>query len=410
MHSDIDYLIVGSGIIGCSCALLLSRFTDAKVTLIGDIQVPEKAQRTYAMNRVSEHLLFEAGIWQHLAPHPYTCMEVFDLETSGRLRYSSDAHNEPNLGHMVTDRQLACVLRDILQAHTQITWIQSRVATMKNNEGSISHQSVLLEDGSEVTGRLIIAADGKHSCMASLCNFPIEHLKTGDTSIVCRIQLEKVHDNCARQWFSRQGIVALLPLEDQHTASLVWSINEHHATRLIEADKGVFERALTHATLGKLGKLIVSSPRIHFPVSQHRMSPCYRPGLVFIGDAAHSVHPLAGQGLNMGLHDCLVLLQHLINSYRNHNVDNELPLFHYQQERLASTIKDVGLMKLLQRSFRSSNILTQYGRQSAMQMFDRIPALSRQAVQSALYSGMNPDTLRSAIQALHAPLPHTMPI
>lgn len=396
MSTEVDYAIVGSGVIGVCCALLLAQRTNKKIALIGGIQIIEQAQRTYALNRVSQRLLTQARIWQLLDPVPYTSMNVQDIETAARLIYTAADYQENNLGHMVTDRDLAIAMKALVENHSMILYHPTQLQSLERQD---STSRLLLEDGTHITSRLVIAADGKASKVASLCNVPVKHRDTGDVSIVSHLRLGRDHQYCAHQWLSHEGIIAFLPLKDRHEASLVWSVHTKVASQLMRKTQEELGRHLTQGSLRQLGDIHMARPAVSFPISQHNLQSYYLAGIVFVGDSAHSIHPLAGQGMNMGLQDVLELVLQL--TAPEHQLSSETAaLFRFQQNRQIDNYKHLGLMQTVQTTFRSTNSIIQIGRSLVTQAFQSNKLLQKRTIEIALYGGLKPQALEEAIQKL----------
>ncbi|MEZ5459012.1 MAG: FAD-dependent monooxygenase [Steroidobacteraceae bacterium] len=325
---DCDVLVVGGGAVGATFAALLPHVTSldaARITLLDPQLAVEPPGRTAgasaglrvsAISRASERILMRAQAWPAIAasdPCPYERMHVWPHDVparaAGALVFDAASLHEPDLGHIVDNRVLqAASLASFAAAGGRL--VAARVGSLQFESGGV--RATLERDADRsttaLTARLVVGADGARSVVRRLAGLEArveDYLQLG---VVARVRPERPHEATAWQRFLGHGTLALLPLASGE-CSIVWSLSQAEARRLLAVAPAQFEQELTAASDGVLGALQLTSERLAPPL-QRLLAPQYAVERVaLIGDAAHVVHPLAGQGVNLGLLDAAALAE-----------------------------------------------------------------------------------------------------
>jgi len=310
-----DAAIVGGGVVGAACALALAQ-QGLQVALIEHAEPPawlsnESDPRVYAFAPDSAALFESLGVWDAVRDaraHPYRRMRVWDAAGGDELRFDADAFAVKQLGWIIEHALLQDRLWAALRRSNATVRCPARVVALEQNEDSATLE---LDDGLRVEARIAIAADGGRSTLRELAGIGMGTEDYGQRGVVAYIASERPHEDTAWQRFLPTGPLAFLPCSPRddaiHVSSIVWTLPDAEAARVIELDDAAFAEELTRAFASRLGDVRPLSPRIAFPL-RRQLANAYVAGRVLaIGDAAHVVHPLAGQGVNLGLRDVSAL-------------------------------------------------------------------------------------------------------
>lgn len=364
MTAEPTILICGAGPVGLALAALLAsgptgatrrvRVVEARAPTPWD---PERTGlRVYALSRSSQRLLERLGLWEQVVAAracPYERMHVWegdDPDGLASIRFDAADLGEPDLGHIVEDALLRHVLLTRLAdfPHARVT-TGTAVESIEPGRDAVT---VKLGDGERLRAQLVVAADGADSAVRSMLGLPSLARPYGQSALVAHVVTEREHGRTARQRFLPGGPVALLPLADGRS-SVVWSLPEAQAAALSAAADAEFLAALEQATGGILGRLGPISERARFPLHvRHALRYCCSRGAL-AGDAAHVVHPLAGQGMNLGLADALHLAAEIDAGMRSGRDPGDLRLLRrYERRRKTENLKMLLALDALHRVFR----------------------------------------------------------
>ncbi|MCX4188237.1 UbiH/UbiF/VisC/COQ6 family ubiquinone biosynthesis hydroxylase [Methylophaga sp. OBS4] len=356
MSRHYDVVIVGAGMVGATLALALSRQQTLNIALIeAEFPAPLSREDPYdlrvsALTRSSEFLLQNLGVWSQLMAErvtAFTDMHVWETDHSV-LHYDSAEMGEPWLGHLLENRHLqqTCVERCRLQNNIEIISPAKPLAYRPH--------FLQLDNGLELDADLIVAADGAQSPLREWAGIHLQGWAYRQKGLVCTVTTEKPHHFTAWQRFLPEGPLAFLPLPNSHQCSIVWSLNITSADRLQTMPAIEFMAELNLAFENKLGKVTAISERAAFPLQLRHADSYIKPGLALVGDAAHTIHPLAGQGVNIGLLDAATLAEVVINAAAHgRNIGSLHTLQKYQRQRRADNVLMQMSMDMFKRVFSS---------------------------------------------------------
>ncbi len=397
MNRHFDILIAGGGMVGLTTALLLAQ-RDANrrlnITLIDAGKRPAFSRAADVSLRVSAiacgtaSLLADAGVWDRIAETracPYRDMRVWDatgsVEGPETLRFDAAEFAVPQLGFIVEN----VLIQDALLAALEKSEVSIHYETrLKSVQQSGSRYAVEYADGITAMPELLIAADGASSFVRNSAGITVKTWKYPQTAFVTHLEPEISHRNTAWQRFLPDGPVALLPLDDGRV-STVWTTTPEKAEQLSAASDEQLGALLTDATDGVLGNLSVSGPRGSFPLKSQHADRYVLDGLALVGDAAHAVHPLAGQGANLGLADAGVLADEIARALASGEHPGDVPVLRrYERARKVANKSMLHFIDGLNRLF--SNEITPLARLRGigMALFNKSGPLREFAVQVAL--------------------------
>jgi len=344
--------------------------------------------RVYALSRASQRILATAGVWNAIAAaraSPYRRMVVWEGHLGdrvGTLQFDSADIGEPDLGHIVEDRLIRAVLAEQLATCPNVTLDQGMELTAVSVTGD--RVVVTTAAGTRIEGEVLIAADGSASTVRALVDLPVLDVPYGQAAVVTHVATSRAHAQTAWQRFLPSGPVALLPLADGRS-SVVWSTSPEHAESLLAAGEAAFAAELADATDHALGEIASVGPRASFPLhALHARRYCV-PRVALIGDAAHTIHPLAGQGMNLGLLDAAVLAEVLDAAVTGREDPGDLrTLRRYERRQKGRNLKTLLAMDALHRLFARAGPLLAPLRASGMHLVDSSPLAKRRLMHEAL--------------------------
>ncbi|WP_189516895.1 UbiH/UbiF/VisC/COQ6 family ubiquinone biosynthesis hydroxylase [Kushneria pakistanensis] len=321
-----DMVIVGAGLVGATLALALGRQGHAVALLDGGDIVPcwqaeNIDARVSAITPASQQLFTTLGVWPGIVRRrisPYGHMAVWDGEGTGQIAFSAAEVGSDVLGHIIENGVIRDALLEALSECASVTLLpHARVTALSGAE----HQgrTITLEDGRTLAAELVIGADGARSQIRALSGLGHREYATGQRAVVATVWHEHDHEATARQRFMGTGPLAFLPLSidgQQKASSIVWSADTALADDLMGMEDDAFMRALESGFEHHLGRIERISKRYDFALVQRHARRYVDDSLALVGDAAHNIHPLAGQGVNLGLMDIAVLAEELERAKR----------------------------------------------------------------------------------------------
>ena len=394
-----DIIVVGAGLVGAACAARLAtgfggdqlRIAVIEGRKFSPLQGNGFDPRVVALTEASRTLLDEMGVWaqvQNARVCPYYGMDVWDAEGTGRIEFDCADVRAPTLGHIVENSLLQGALQQRLMQLDNVALLCPETV---DSLSRLPDQQVQLglQSGRCISADLIVAADGAMSPIRTLAEMPVREWNYGHHAIVTTITTERSHDYIARQRFMATGPLAFLPLQTQsgysHHCSIVWSQNEAEAKRLMALDDEAFCRALTQAGEGCLGEVKAVDRRFSFPLRQRHAIDYVKPGLALVGDAAHTIHPLAGQGVNLGFQDVTVLAEEVLRAVqRGLSPGDALSLGRYQRRRKPDNLRMMALMEGFKRLFEQDALPVRLLRNVGMSQLNHIQPLKNQLIREAM--------------------------
>ena len=350
-----DVIVVGAGLIGASFALQLARRTDLSVAVIEHsvaiAAVEEPNQRVVALGDLATGLLAQVGVLAMLddqSCHPYEKMVVWDENSDGELTFAAAEYDQSCLGHMVDSLQCTLLLQKALGETRNIdVFFEFSAVSLVFDAAAVR----LVGTDRALTAQLIVAADGRRSWVRQQAKIFAPEYDFGQQGIVARISSELSHQNTAWQRFLSTGPLAILPLHDNQS-SIVWSVDDSYAAELMQLTAQDFADRIAEALEWRLGSIRVLGKHVAFPLASQHAEQYVKSRVALIGDAAHSIHPLAGQGANLGFKDAASLVE-LLAQADDDSLGELLLLQKYQRARRFDNQQTDFMMNALHRMYRS---------------------------------------------------------
>lgn len=394
---DADVILVGGGMVGLSLALaagqagLSVRVLDAAAP--GASLSEAFDGRVSALGRVSSRLLAALGVWRLLEPDAQPIYDI--LVSTGRLRSGpsplslhfdyregeGETAGQP-LGHIVENRHLRAALHGALHDHIGMISVQAN-AQVVSVAPDAQGVEVCLSEGSRVRGRICVAADGRESRLRQAAGIKCVAWDYGQCGIVTTVHHTKPHGGLAHEYFLPGGPFAILPMTGARS-SLVWTEPAGRARALIGLPQAHFESELRARFGGQWGDISCDGPRWIYPLSFHHARDYVGPRLALAGDAAHTIHPIAGQGLNLGLRDAAALAEVLVDAHRlGLDIGAANVLSRYQAWRRFDNVSLSVITDLLNRLFSNASPLVSMAREMGLGLAGGIGPLRRLAMRHA---------------------------
>lgn len=385
-----DVAVVGAGMVGGALAAALADSGLSVVVLEPSVTAPVTRQdpvglRVSALSRASQRILEGVGAWSRVAQvriSPYRAMHVWDSAGDGAAHFAAAELGEPDLGHIVENALLQHALWATLEARGTVTLCAPAELTALRFDQDVARLG--LADGRGLRARLVVAADGAASRTRELAGIPVATGSYDQQAVVAHLRPSLPHAETAWQRFLPEGPLALLPLADGRV-SIVWSTAVTHAQALLALDETAFAAAVSAASEQRLGALRLESTRAAFPLRHLHAAQYVRPRLALVGDAAHMVHPLAGQGVNLGLLDAAALAEVLGAAHAAGDDPGDLGVLRcYERWRRGENAAMLELLSGFKRLFGSQAPALRRLRGLGLRLFDRTPALKHEVMRRAL--------------------------
>ncbi len=391
MALDSDILIVGGGLNGPCLSLALSQ-AGLTSTVIDALPVEATDAdtfdgRSYALALASARLLMAIDVWDEVKANAQPMLEI--KASDGRagegpspffLHFDHAEIEEGPMGYMLEDRFLRHALLTRMQADPNVTHLPGATVVA---QGTTGPASVTLEDGRILTGQVLVGADGRRSGTGARAGIKRQGWDYGQTALVCSLQHELPHHGIAHQFFMPPGPLAILPLPGNRS-SIVWSETHDRAAEINALSDEDYLEALRPRFGDFLGDITLAGQRFTYPLNLTISERFVDTRLALVGDAAHGVHPIAGQGLNLGLRDVGALAEVLADAKRRgENIGAIDVLERYQQWRRFDTATLAASTDLINKLFSNDNPLLRLGRDIGMGLLNAVPAARRSFIREA---------------------------
>lgn len=375
-----DIVIVGGGMVGLALAAQLAD-TDFQIKVIEQYpaQPPteEITHRVSAINFASQKMLEQAGAWQKISANrlsPYTQMNVCEKDSFAKIHFDNQ---DPliqqlgleQLGFIVENQQIQWALWQVIsqQSNVEILIDSPKTLGVSDNGAFLT-----LASGEMISAKLVVGADGANSWVRNQAKMPLISQDYQHTALVCNVKTVEAHQKTARQIFSPESILAFLPLVDEHLCSIVWSLPPEQAKALQAMDEKSFNQALTIAFDNQLGLCELQSSRAIYPLVARYSRDFAQSRIALVGDAAHTIHPLAGLGVNLGFADTITLAEELKQHLRlGHDIGEYRHLRNFERKRKAEAIKVLAAMKGLKELFQGDHPLKKLVRGVGLSLVDK---------------------------------------
>ena len=338
--------------------------------------------RVSAISRASQNALIEAGAWDDIVAmraSPYEVMDVWDEAGDGNVRFEATELGEPDLGHIVENNVTQRAVTDVLIGNANVDLLCP--VKMKSFAVDEEKVEVTLDNGKTISAQLLIGADGANSQVRELAGIDVKRDDYGQSGLVTIVKTEKSHEFTAWQRFQSTGPLAFLPLSDG-SSSIVWTLPSDRADYYLSLSKTDFKIALAEALDHKLGKIKKVGKRGAFPLRGSQATPYVKERIALIGDAAHTIHPLAGQGVNLGLKDAVELASLVANA--TGDLGSMKLLRRYERARRGDNVITMRAMEGFRLLFGHSATPVKTARNFGMKLFNQIPLVKNEVIRKAM--------------------------
>ncbi len=399
LHADVT--IIGGGVVGLTLALAIAQH-DVSVLVVDKAQPHELADagtvaahafssRVSAISHASERVFSDLGIWHNIQrKQAYVGMEVWDKDGFGHIQFTSDEINRDALGHIIENSVLISALLDRVHQDDNIQVLQGTALLnaehrqLHAGDDASAQYQITLDNQQTVLSSLLVGADGANSYVKKMMGFTETFWDYEHTAIVANIKTQKPHGNIARQAFTPLGPLAFLPLPDAHQCSIVWSQSTQRAKHLMALDTPAFCKALYEDIDGQLGLCELTSERSSFPLRMRYSRQWFGDSVVLVGDAAHTIHPLAGQGANLGIADAITLAACIQKSKSTRGIVNDYHcLRQYERTRKSEAMISIATMEGFKRLFGGNQPLQKLVRNIGLKSANNIRPLKQFFIQQA---------------------------
>ncbi|WP_286235334.1 FAD-dependent monooxygenase [Thalassotalea sediminis] len=388
-----DVLIVGGGMVGLTTALAIRHQTTLSVAIVDTNPITEISEqhdvRVSAINAASKQLFVRLGVWDEIKTQrhqPYNAMHIWDSDGFGHLDFNlSDINaraHQGQLGWIIENSIIRNALWQQAQRDNDIHFFTTEKLT--NIAQGESEVFAMFSTQPPITAKIVVGADGANSWVREQTNIPLTFRDYDHHAIVATVECQQGHQNTAWQVFLPTGPLAFLPLAsaDNNVCSIVWSTSPDEAKRLISLDDASFNQEICSATDGKFGLVSVASARQSFPLRMRYAQDFVKERVVLVGDAAHTIHPLAGQGVNLGIQDSAALAQLLAEN--SEQIYAAKVLNQYQRWRKSDATDMIAAMEAIKQAFSPQQAPIKFARGIGLSLVNKIKPAKALMIKQAL--------------------------
>ena len=387
-----DIVIIGGGMVGLAFAALLKN-TESQIKII-EKQVPQTTEtfsnRVSAINATSEKMLEQVGALQRIPTErlsSYQKMSVWEQDSFAQIEFdNSDPSIQQlgldKLGYIIENNQIQSALWQQVSRQDNVEIILSEPNTVGVSENGAF---LTLASGEMISAKLVVGADGANSWLRRQMHIPLISKDYEQTALVCNVKTAEPHTHTARQIFSADNILAFLPLADEHLCSIVWSLPTEKAKQLQHCEVQQFNRELTIAFDNRLGLVELQSERATYPLTARYARDFAQSRIALIGDAAHTIHPLAGLGVNLGFADAITLAQEVRQHLMlGHDIGEYRHLRRFERIRKAEAVKLLAAMEGLKQLFQGDHPVKKLIRGIGLSATNQLPILKKLLIEQAV--------------------------
>lgn len=385
-----DIVILGGGMVGLSLARALAQ-SDLQIAVVEphlpQPLAPERefSLRVSAISAASQQFLDALGAWEYINKarlQSYQRMHVWEKDSFAEIDFDAASAMLPELGHIIENEVIRDSLWQRIQHQSNVTIINEPCERIDRGqrEAFLSFSNLGM-----ASAQLIVGADGAHSWLREQCDVPMTFWDYQHTAIVGTIHCQTPHENCARQIFTAEGPLAFLPLPEPNLCSIVWSVSDARAAELEALDAASFNAQLTMAFDNQLGLCERQGDIASFPLRMRYARDMAGDRFALIGDAAHTIHPLAGQGVNLGLQDAKALAQTLLSLHKQGlDLGAHIHLRDFERQRKGDAVMMIGAMEFFKQLFAGSNPAKKLLRGIGMSLTNQLPMVKQLWLRRAL--------------------------
>lgn len=393
-----DIIIVGAGIVGSTLALTLAKQTNLSIALLESKAIPSYinhpnfpsaamefcTKRVSAINLASVRILQNLNIWPRIKNtlSPFKAMEAWEAHTHNKINFNSQTIAEPVLGFIAENEVIQTALYQAIAEEVQIDLLHD--IKLSDLKITTEKAQVFTKNNTIFEAKLIIGADGPQSFVRTKANIPVDYSDYSQQALVATVETSLPHHFIARQIFLSDGPLAFLPLNNENYCSIVWSLPHQKSASLLALNDTLFAKELTHAFEFTLGEIKKVSPRHTFNLYKQTTHAYVQHRIALVGDCAHVVHPLAGQGLNIGLLDANALAHILAAHSSKIGWDNLSILRRYERWRKAENMALLSGIDLINGLFTSEASSLKIARKCGLTTVNYFDFIKRQLIHYAV--------------------------